>query len=111
ALFQVWTWSDWSTTKWGSWSGCVEDRDYIAGVVENDVLDTAPDMTTSTSTSAMRTRYPARPCDEDVLRRVTPLTTNWTTLHSEVTAMEPAGKTNIAIGMVWGWHLLSPTAL
>jgi Flp pilus assembly protein TadG len=108
----VWSWDSWTSTKWNSWAGCLEDRDYsVSPNVENDVLDTAPNATTSMSTAALRTRYPAKPCDNNKLRRVTPLTEDWAALRSEITAMEPAGWTNIAIGMAWGWHVLSPTEL
>ena len=104
----VWTWGSWTNTKWSSWSGCVEDRDKDPSV-NHDVLDTVPDNTTSTNTSARRTKYPARNCDDNDLRRLTPLTANWTTLRDEVDAMQPAGWTNITIGLAWGWHVLSPT--
>lgn len=107
------TWN-WTFSEWSSWAGCVEDRDYITSVtphIENDVLDTAPDTTTSTSAAAWRTRYPAANCDDNKLRRVTPLTDNWVTLRNKISDMEPAGYTNITIGLVWGWHTLSPTEI
>src|SRR5690606_7510640 len=36
------------------------------------------------------------------------LTADWTALGSKVDDMQPAGYTNIAIGLAWGWHLVSP---
>jgi hypothetical protein len=39
-----------------------------------------------------------------------PLSTDWTTLHSKVDAMTPAGNTNVTIGMAWAWQTLSPVA-
>lgn len=114
--WQVWTWKVWQTNKWSSWGGCVEDRDKDPSL-NNDVLDTVPDNTTSNSLSARQTRFPARPCDDNSLNTVMPLGNNWgtdtstdkTTLHGKVNAMQPAGKTNITIGLAWGWHVLSPS--
>lgn len=36
------------------------------------------------------------------------LTTNMTTVKSKITAMNASGNTNIPIGLMWGWHTLSP---
>ena len=86
-----------------NWQGCVRDRDQ-----SNDVSDTAPDGTSAT-------RYPAWQCTNTVnsqkLVPMLPLTNNWTTLQNKVTEMTVAGCTNISIGLVWGWHVLSPTEL
>ena len=114
--WSVWTWSVWQTNKWSSWGGCVEDRDKDPSL-NHDVLDTAPDNTTSNSVSARQTRFPARPCDDNSLNTVAALNNNWgtdtstdaTTLHGKVNLMTPAGATNIGIGLAWGWHVLSPT--
>lgn len=112
----VWTWSVWTggNSKWSSWEGCLEDRDYDASAspaVLHSVLDTAPDSTNANNPAALQTRYPAKPCDSSSLRKVTPLTESWTTLNTEITNMQPSGFTNISIGMAWGWHVLSPTEL
>ncbi|WP_019905270.1 TadE/TadG family type IV pilus assembly protein [Methylobacterium sp. 77] len=44
-------------------------------------------------------------CD---LQPITHLTTSQSTLTSAINAMTVIGDTNIAMGLVWGWHLLSP---
>ncbi len=36
------------------------------------------------------------------------LTTNWTTLKSGINGMNAVGDTNIPMGLMWGWHTLSP---
>ena len=86
-----------------TWNGCVWDRNK-----DNDTKDDAPGSTNAT-------KYPAVQCgnslNSNLLVPLTPLTTNWTALHSKVNSMSPAGMTNITIGLVWGWHVLSPTAL
>ncbi|WP_244475983.1 TadE/TadG family type IV pilus assembly protein [Methylobacterium sp. Leaf93] len=44
------------------------------------------------------------------LQPVTRLTTSQSTLTNAINAMTVVGDTNIAMGLVWGWHLLSPNA-
>ena len=34
-------------------------------------------------------------------------TTGFTNLNSKIDAMNPAGNTNVTIGLVWGWHALT----
>jgi len=77
-----------------NWGGCVADRDQ-----PNDVKDTAP--------SGGGSLFPVADCGG--LAKSLPLTTDWTALESMVDTMNPAGMTNVTIGMMWGWHALSPT--
>ena len=84
-----------------AWEGCVTDRDKDPSL-NYDVNDTAP-----TSTNA--TKYPAVQCGS--LVSMMPLTNNWTALHNKVNAMSASGNTNVTIGLVWAWHLLSPTSV
>lgn len=39
---------------------------------------------------------------------ITPLTTNKTTLKTQIEAMDPEGLTNLATGFMWGWRTISP---
>ena len=50
---------------------------------------------------------PNKGCGLQTLRR---LTTDWSALKSDINAMAATGDTNIPIGLVWGWHTLSPNA-
>ena len=43
-----------------------------------------------------------------MLQPVVRLTTDATTLKTAINAMTPVGETNIPIGLMWGWHALSP---
>jgi len=97
----------WEDAKWTpekdrkKWNGCVEDRNK-----DNDVSDAAP------TNSA--TRYPTAQCEHGLsypglVSQMRSLTTDWAALGTTIDAMKPAGYTNIAIGLAWGWHLLSPT--
>lgn len=81
-----------------NFKGCVEDRDKDPNL-NHDALDTAP-------TNAA-TRFPARRCTYAVTQLL-PLTYDWTALEDKVDQMEPAGATNVTIGLVWAWHALTP---
>jgi Flp pilus assembly protein TadG len=76
-----------------SWNGCVIDRSQ-----PNDVLDTTP-------SGGLASAYPAENC---TLSTITPLTSDFATLHAAVDKMKASGKTNLTIGLVWGWHALTP---
>ncbi len=43
------------------------------------------------------------------LQPITPLTTSKATLTGAIGAMTVSGDTNIPLGLVWGWHALSPS--
>jgi Flp pilus assembly protein TadG len=81
-----------------NWQGCVEDRDQ-----PNDTQDTAP-------TASSSTKYPAVACSG--VTSIMPLTdildtAGFTNLNAKIDAMNPAGNTNVTIGLVWGWHALT----
>jgi Flp pilus assembly protein TadG len=84
-----------------NWQGCVWDRNK-----SNDKTDAAPDGTNDK-------KYPAWQCGNSLnsnkLVSMKRLTTDWPSLHTKVDDMIPSGYTNITIGLVWAWHLLSPT--
>lgn len=50
---------------------------------------------------------PNRGCD---LEPIMPLTTDMNALKSAIDSMNANGNTNIPMGLVWGWHTLSPNA-
>jgi Flp pilus assembly protein TadG len=77
-----------------NWGGCVADRDQ-----PNDVKDTAP--------SSRSTSFPVAECG--TLARTLPLTGDWAALEAAVDTMTPSGMTNVTIGMMWGWHALTPS--
>jgi Flp pilus assembly protein TadG len=85
----------WSGSQ-ASWNGCVTDRDQ-----SNDVLDTTPVAATPS------TRFYASTCS---LQPVMPLTQDWNALRTTASLMQAAGNTNVTIGLVHGWHLLTPNA-
>jgi hypothetical protein len=76
-----------------AWTGCLVDR-----AQPYDVDDTAP-------TGDSSTWFPAENCD---LATILPLTTDWTAAKSTLGKMKASGKTDLTIGLVWGWHALTP---
>jgi Flp pilus assembly protein TadG len=76
-----------------SWTGCLIDR-----AQPYDTDDTTP-------SGDSATWYPAENCD---LATILPLTTDWSTAKSTLGKMKASGKTNLTIGLVWGWHALTP---
>ncbi|HET9396198.1 MAG TPA: TadE/TadG family type IV pilus assembly protein, partial [Nitrospiraceae bacterium] len=79
------------------WQGCVRDRKY-----PYDVQDDAPGTKNGTL-------YPVFLCDPEVAP-VLPLTSDWTALSNRVSQMQPNGTTNVTIGLVWAWHMLTQSA-
>lgn len=77
-----------------TWGGCVADRDQ-----PNDVKDTAP--------GSSSTNFPVAECGS--LAKALPLTSDWAALEAKVDSMTPSGMTNVTIGMMWGWHALTPS--
>jgi Flp pilus assembly protein TadG len=88
----------WFKTDWWVswfWNGCIADRDQ-----SNDVSDAA--VTTSAAT-----KYPGALCSSDKLTTIQPLTDDFSLLYAKISALTPAGNTNITIGLAWGMALLS----
>jgi Flp pilus assembly protein TadG len=87
-----------------SWEGCVQDRDKTNGI-NNNTKDTTP------VSGDDHTWFPAVQCGS--LATLMPLTdvfdtTGFQNLNDKIDAMTPAGNTNTTIGLVWGWHSLTP---
>jgi Flp pilus assembly protein TadG len=83
----------WTPAAHKTWNGCVTDRDQ-----NYDTKNTEP--------TEGATLFPAEQfssCPVPVIG----LTNDWTKLAEKVTAMNPAGNTNQAIGLQWGWQTLT----
>lgn len=101
----------WTYATTSNWTGCIADRDKDTNL-NYDVLDTAPVATTD------NTKFP-RTVGCGSLATVMPLNYNWgtsgssdaATLHGKVNQMQAVGNTNVTIGLVWAWHLLSSTPM
>lgn len=110
-----WVQATWTASNHSNWNGCIEDRDKDTNL-NYDANDTAPNLTTSMSNANIATRFPAaQGCGS--LAEILPLNYNWgtsasndaATLHGKINQMQAVGNTNVTIGLVWAWHLLSPT--
>jgi Flp pilus assembly protein TadG len=76
------------------WTGCVADR-----TQDYDVKNTTP--STLTATKFVPEQY------SDCPTQVLPLTYDWTALGKKVDDMQPAGNTNITIGLATAWQTLA----
>ncbi|MBL8571106.1 MAG: VWA domain-containing protein [Phreatobacter sp.] len=81
------------TTR-AAWQGCVTDRDQPA-----DTNDAAP--------TSDPTRYRGVKCATGSLAAVQPMTTNFATLRTTLSAMQPSGNTNLTIGVQTGLAVMS----
>jgi Flp pilus assembly protein TadG len=93
-----------------TWTGCVMDRNQ-----DYDVQNTLP------TAGTVATLFPAAPaalysqskwnltCPSQLIGMTDVLdSTGWTNLNNTVTNMNPDGTTNQAIGLAWGWMLMTP---
>jgi Flp pilus assembly protein TadG len=83
----------WTPDNHNTWNGCVTDRDQ-----NYDTTNDAP--------VAGATLYPAEQyssCDTQLIG----LSNDWTALSNTISAMQPSGNTNQAIGLQMGWQSLT----
>jgi hypothetical protein len=99
----------WVANATSTWTGCVTDRtqDY----------DTTADAPTS---NIAATLFPAnqyyengsaycKPNNSPQLEPIMPMTYGWSTLKTNIAAMQPTGGTDQAIGLAWAWQTLLQT--
>jgi Flp pilus assembly protein TadG len=101
-------WTAASTNPTSTWTGCVSDR-------------TQPNDTTIVAPTSTDTMFPANQYYENSesycatgnvppLQPIMPLSYDWTALKATITAMQPTGGTNQAIGLAWAWQSLAQAA-
>ena len=83
----------WTPANHNTWNGCVTDRD------QN--FDTTNDAPIAGSTLYPTEQYSSCPVS------LMGLSNDWTTLSNKITAMQPVGNTNQAIGLQMGWQSLT----
>jgi Flp pilus assembly protein TadG len=102
-------WTKPSTNSISTWTGCITDR-----FQSYDETGDGP------SGSTIATLFPANQYYENstaycssssnpTLEQVMPLTYTWSTLKTNVTAMQPTGGTDQSVGLAWGWQSLLQT--
>jgi Flp pilus assembly protein TadG len=93
-------WIGWNLLPKTLWQGCIGDRD-----PPFDTQDAAPSPLDPLSL------FPAVHCvtknGAATLASIQPLTSDWSDLKKKIKEMQPNGNTNVAIGLVWGWHALT----
>ena len=83
----------WTPADHSTWNGCVTDRD------QN--FDTTNDVPLAGATLYPAEEYSSCPA------ALMGLSNDWTALTSKITAMQPNGNTNQAIGLQMGWQTLT----
>jgi Flp pilus assembly protein TadG len=83
----------WTAANRATWNGCVTDRDQ-----DYDTTNAAP---VSDPTRFPADQYARCPAE------LAALTYDWAALDTAIDAMRPAGNTNQAIGLQWGWQSLT----
>jgi len=83
----------WTPNSHTTWNGCVTDRD------QN--FDTTNDPPVAGSTLYPTEQYSSCPVS------LIGLSNDWTALSNKITAMQPVGNTNQAIGLQMGWQSLT----
>jgi len=92
---KVWT-HTWVANSHSSWTGCVMDR-----TQNYDIANTTPSSTAGTKFPAVNSTTCGPPA-------ITRLSSDWTSLTTQVNAMVASGATNQAIGIAHGWQSLTP---
>jgi Flp pilus assembly protein TadG len=102
-------WTGASTNSTSTWTGCITDR-----TQSYDETGDAP-VTGNTATLFPANQYYENStayCSSSAsttLETVIPLTFNWSTLKTNVNAMQPTGGTDQSVGLAWGWQSLLQT--
>jgi uncharacterized protein YegL len=81
-----------------TWTGCINDRDQ-----NFDTKNDAP----GTIDASPSSKFYAEQWADCLSAPVFPMSNNWSTLKQQITNMTPAGNTNQAVGLAWGWQSLS----
>lgn len=95
-------------TGTGTWTGCTQDRPYPANLT--DATPTASNTTKWGQTQAAV--HSSDGCSGYISHKLktVPLTNDFTALKSQLDAMTPYAWTHIALGVEFGFHLLSDNA-
>jgi Flp pilus assembly protein TadG len=99
----------WTPANHNTWTGCVTDR-----TQPYDTQNTVP------AVANVATLFPAeeynengqtycKPGNTPPLQQIVPLSYDWSSLKSMISAMQPTGGTNQPIGMAWAWQTLQQT--
>ncbi len=96
------------TSGTGTWTGCTQDRRYPFNLTDATPTGTAG----SKWGQAFAPEHASSGCSGYVSNKlaVKPLTTDTAAVKTQLAAMRPYAWTHIALGVEFGYHLLSPNA-
>ncbi|MDP8915628.1 MAG: pilus assembly protein TadG-related protein, partial [Pseudomonadota bacterium] len=99
---------DFRTNYWAAFMNYTNGYRGVQGVVDK-YNGAAVDAEVAAGRFSRTSLYegPNRGC---AVKPLTRLTSDYEGLKTAVDAMTPDGSTNIPMGLVWGWHVLSPSA-
>jgi Flp pilus assembly protein TadG len=86
---------DWIANAHSTWTGCVADRDQ-----DYDISNTTP------STSIQATQFVAHQYTSCPVTMM-PLSFDWTALNAKIDSLNPAGNTNVTIGLALAFQTLT----
>jgi Flp pilus assembly protein TadG len=100
-----------------SWNGMTWYNNYLSDVTTSTTWSTRQGYVAKYNTKTFvnsgnngTTGYKYGPNAGCALAPIARLTTNWTALKTAINGMTAVGDTNIPMGLMWGWHLVSPNA-
>ena len=99
-----------------TWNNMTWYNNYLADVTGTNTWTAKQGYVAKYNTHALRTGtngstgYAYGPNAGCSLQPLMRLTTNWSSLKAAINGMNAVGDTNIPMGMMWGWHVLSPNA-
>ena len=94
-----------------TWTGCTYDRKAPYNVTHDTPI--AGNNASKWGNTKSKKKFDQYGCGGYVSNElyVQPLTTNTDAIATQLDEMTPYAWTNIALGMAFGWHMLSPNAL
>jgi Flp pilus assembly protein TadG len=99
----------WVANATSTWTGCVADR-----TQDYDTTGDAPTLNITASLFPANQYYEnseayCKPNNSPPLEPIMPMTYSWSTLKTNINAMQPTGGTNQAVGLAWAWQTLLQT--
>ena len=105
-----------ATNSSTSWNGMTWYNNYIADGTTSTLWSDRQGNVAKYNTHALRTGmnnstgYSYGPNAGCTMQPLVRLTTDWNALKTLISNMTVGGDTDIPMGLMWGWHLLSPNA-
>jgi Flp pilus assembly protein TadG len=97
---------NWIANSTSTWTGCITDR-----TQDYDTTGDAPTLNIAATLFPANQHYEnseayCKPNNSPLLEPIMPMTYDWSTLKTNIKAMQPTGGTNQAIGLAWAWQSL-----